>query len=176
MFTEYVNEYVSKYYAMYLELIQSWGISPELSAVIIVAALWIVLYIGRGLSFFRFLMRWLQRLLVVAGLVALGFWLYCVGMEHKLYLDNKAMNGNNPLEQVNVSINGGDTVELMPRDRDMRKSVGPEFTLKADILDVDGEIENTITRTIRLGQSKDIMISLPTLATGSGDFVMPAPR
>ncbi len=176
MLSEYMNEYVMPYYAMYLELIKSWGISSELSYVILLAVLWLVLYIGRGLSFFRFLMRWFQRLLVIGVLVWLGFWLYCAGMEHKIYLDNKAMNGNNPLEQVNVSINGGDSVELMARDRDMSKVVGPEFVLKAEILDADGEIDNTITRTIRIGVSKDIMISLPTLASGSGDFVIPAPK
>lgn len=176
MLSEYMNEYVSPYYEMYLELIKSWGISPELSYVILLVALWLVLYIGRGLSFFRFLMRWFQRLLVIAGLVWFGFWLYCAGMEHKIYLDNKPINGNKSLELVNVSINGGESAELMPRDRDMRKAVGSEFELKAEILDEDGKIENTITRNITIGLSKDIMISLPSLVSGSGDFVIPAPR
>ena len=147
-----------------------------MAGVIAAVILWLILYAGRGLSFFRFLMRWYQRLIVVAGLIALGFWLFYIGREHRIFLDNKTVNGYNALEQVNVSLNGGEIAELTPRDRDMRKVVGPEFELKAEILDGDGETVSTITRKIVIGCSKDIMISLPILAGGSEDFVMPAPR
>ncbi|MBR0278927.1 MAG: hypothetical protein IJQ75_02960, partial [Synergistaceae bacterium] len=121
-------------------------------------------------------MRWYQRIIVVGGLVALGFWLFYIGREHQIFLDNKAVNDFKPLEQVNVSINGGEAAELMPRDRDVRKAVGPEFELKAEIFDDKGEIVNTITRKVFVGCSKDIMISLPILAAGSEDFLMPSPR
>ena len=167
-----MNEYLDVV-RVYLD---AYGISYELAGVIAAVLLWLILYIGKGLSFFRFLMRWYQRLIVIAGLVALGFWLFYIGREHQIFLDNKAVNDVKPLEQVNVSINGGEVAELMPRDRDMRKVVGPEFELKAEILDADGETVNTITRKIVIGCSKDIMISLPILAGGSEDFVMPSPR
>ena len=156
--------------------LDTYGISCELAFVIALVVLWLILYIGKGLSFFRFLMRWYQRLIVIAGLIALGFWLFYIGREHRIFLDNKTVNGYNALEQVNVSLNGGESTELTPRDRDMRKVVGPEFELKAEILDGDGETVSTITRKIVIGCSKDIMISLPILAGGSEDFVMPAPR
>ena len=168
MFNEYLD--VLKTY------LDAYGISYELAGVIALVALWLILYMGHGLSFFRFLMRWYQRILVVGGLVALGFWLFYIGREHQIFLDNKAVNDVKPLEQVNVSINGGEAAELMPRDRDVRKAVGPEFELKAEIFDDKGEIVNTITRKIIIGCSKDIMISLPILAAGSEDFVMPSPR
>ncbi len=167
-----MNEYLDVV-RVYLD---AYGISYELAGVIAAVLLWLILYIGKGLSFFRFLMRWYQRLIVIAGLVALGFWLFYIGREHQIFLDNKAVNDIKPLEQVNVSINGGEVAELMPRDRDMRKVVGPEFELKAEILDADGGTVNTITRKIIIGCSKDIMISLPILAGGSEDFVMPSPR
>ena len=164
----------------YLDVVEtfldSYGISCELAFVIALVIVWLILYIGKGLSFFRFLMRWYQRLIVVAGLVALGFWLFYIGREHRVFLDNKARDDYSPLEQVNVSINGGEPAELMPRDRDMRKVVGPEFELKAEILDDKGEITNTITRKIVIGCSKDIMISLPVLAGGSENFIVPSPR
>ena len=153
-----------------------WGISLELGLLIAALILWLLLYIGRGLAFFRFLMRWYQRLIILAGLIALGFWLFYIGREHKIYLDNKAMNDYKPFEQVNVSINGGEAAELMPRDRDMRKVVGPKFELKAEVFDDKGEITDTITRIITVGCSKDVMISLPVLAADSDDFMMPAPR
>lgn len=168
MFNEYLD--------VVKTFLDTYGVSYELAVVIALAALWLILYIGHGLSFFRFLMRWYQRLIVVAGLIALGFWLFYIGREHKIFLDNKAVNDFQPLEQVNVIINGGEPAELTPRDRDMRKVVGPEFELKAEILDEKGEITNTITRKVFVGCSKDIMISLPVLAGGAEDFVMTSPR
>lgn len=164
----------------YLDVVKTfldaYGISYELAFVIALVVLWLILYIGKGLSFFRFLMRWYQRLIVVAGLVALGFWLFYIGREHRIFLDNKNVNDYKALPQVNVSINGGDIAELTPGDRDMRKTVGPEFELKAEFFDDKGGITNTITQKIVIGCSKDIIISLPVLAGESEDFILPFPR
>ena len=164
----------------YLEIartyLDAWNISPELAGLIVIFAVWLLLYLGKGLSFFRFLMRWYQRIIVLAGLAALGFWLFYIGREHQIFLDNKAVNDYKPLELVRVSINGGEAAELMPGDRDMRKTVGPDFELKAEILNDDEEVINTITKKLKIGCSKDIMISLPVLAVGSEDFLMPSPR
>ena len=169
-------EILNEYWEIARTFLDTWGVSYELAGVIVLLAVWLLLYILRGLRFFRFLMRWYQRIIVVAGLIALGFWLFYVGREHQIFLDNKAVNDYKPLEQVNVSINGGEPEELMARDRGMKKSVGPEFELKAEILDEKGEVVNTITRTVKIGCSKDIMISLPMLAGGAEDFVLPSPR
>ena len=49
MFNEYLE--VLKTY------LDAYGISYELAGVIALVALWLVLYMGHGLSFFRFLMR-----------------------------------------------------------------------------------------------------------------------
>ncbi len=164
----------------YMEIARSyldaWGISPELAVLIAIFAAWLLLFAGRGLSFVRFLMRWFQRLIILAGLIALGFWLFYVGREHQIFLDNKTLGGYKALEQVNVSINGGEPSELMARDRDMRKAVGPEFELKAEVFDEDGNITATITRTVKVGCSKDIMINLPALAGGAEGYILSAPR
>ncbi|MBQ6972045.1 MAG: hypothetical protein IJP86_06780 [Synergistaceae bacterium] len=170
--TEILNEYAG----LVMPYLEAWGISLCQAGLIALVVVWLLLYVLRGVSFFRFLMRWYQRLIVVCGLAALGFWLFYIGREHQIFLDNKAVNDYKPLEQVNVSINGGEAAELMPRDRDMRKTVGPEFEIKAEIFDDKGGIVNTITRRVVVGCSKDIMISLPILAGGSEDFVMPSPR
>ena len=172
-----MTEYIEAFMAKYMELADMSGLRPEHLGVIIFLAVFVILYLGRGLSLFRFLMRWLQRIIVIAGLCALGMWLFCIGREHQIFLDNKTIGGYPALEQVNVSINGGKPVELMSRERDMRKAVGPRFELKAEIFDEDGNIVNTITKMIELrGDSRDVMISLPALAVGAEDFMMPAPR
>ena len=128
------------------------------------------------IAFLKFLMRWTQRLILLAALIALGGWLFYIGREHQIFLDNKTLNDYSALEQVNVSLNGGEVVELMKRDRDMKKVVGPKFELKAEVFDENGEIINTITKTIEPKCSKDIMISLPALAGGAESFILPSPR
>ncbi len=110
------------------------------------------------------------------GLCLLGVWLFYAGREHQIFLDNKTLGDYKALEQVNVSINGAKPLELMSRERDMRKSVGPKCELKAEVFDEDGNITNTITKTLTLDFSKDVMINLPALAGGSEEYILPAPR
>ena len=172
MMTEYMNAFMTEYLALANRL----SLKPEYLAVVILLAVFVVLYLGRGVAFFRFLMRWLQRIIVLGALCALGVWLFYIGQEHQIFLDNKTLGDYTALEQVNVSINGGKIVELMSRERDVRKAVGPSFELKAEVFDEDGKIVNTITKTIELACSKDIMINLPALAGGAEEFVVPAPR
>ena len=160
----------------YFALAERLGISPEMLCGIIVLAVFVILYIGHGLAFFRFLMRWLQRIIVVGGLCALGFWMFWIGREHQIFLDNKTLGEYKALEQVNVIINGEKPAELMNRERDVRKAVGPKFELKAEVFDEDGKIVNTITKTIEPKCSKDIMINLPALLGGAEGFIVPAPR
>ena len=136
-------------------------------------------------AFLKFLMRWFQRLVVLAALIALGVWLFYIGREHQIFLDNKTLGEFKALEQVNVSINGGEVSELMTRERDVKKVVGPKFEIKAEIFDDDGEIAKTITKEIEIDNlckfqfSKDIMINLPALAADpekTENFIVPAPK
>ena len=114
------------------------------------------------IAFLKFIMRWTQRIILLAALIALGFGLFYIGREHQIFLDNKTLGEYKALEQVNVSINGGEVAELLPRDRDLRKVVGPKFILKAEIFDENGEITQNIEREIKICFfSKDIMINLP---------------
>ena len=129
------------------------------------------------IAFLKFIMRWTQRIILLAALIALGFGLFYIGREHQIFLDNKTLGEYKALEQVNVSINGGEVAELLPRDRDLRKVVGPKFILKAEIFDENGEITQNIEREIKICFfSKDIMINLPSLAASSDEFIVPAPR
>ena len=127
-------------------------------------------------AFLKFLMRWFQRLVVLALLVLLGIWLFYIGREHQIFLDNKPLGDFKALEQVNVSINGGEPVEIMSRERDVKKIVGPKFDIKAEIFNEDGELENTVMKTVRVCFSKDIMINLPAFAAEDESFIVNAPR
>ena len=134
------------------------------------------------IAFLKFLMRWVQRLIVLAALIALGIWLFYIGREHQVFLDNKTLGEFKALEQVNVSVNNGEVSELMTRERDVRKVVGPKFEIKAEVFDEDGEISKTIVKEIEIDNlckfqfSRDIMINLPALAAEAENFIVPAPR
>ena len=133
-------------------------------------------------AFLKFLMRWFQRIVVLAALIALGVWLFYIGREHQIFLDNKTLGEFKALEQVNVSVNNSEVSELMTRERDVKKIVGPKFEIKAEIFNEDGDIIKTISKEIEIDNlckfqfSKDIMINLPALAGGSENFIVPAPK
>ena len=169
-----------KAYFNFLVYLMRWCMNPDTMEALKVAGIaivvWVVLYAGRNIGLFRFLMRWLQRIIVFIGLCLLGVWLFYTGREHQIFLDNRTLGEYSALEQVNVSVNGEKYVELMSRERDMRKAVGPKAELKAEVFDEDGNIVNTITKTLELEFSKDVMISLPALAGGNEEFIVPAPR
>ena len=55
----------------YFALAERLGVSPEVLCGIIVLAVFVVLFLLRRIAFFGFLMRWLQRIIVVGGLCAL---------------------------------------------------------------------------------------------------------
>ena len=126
------------------------------------------------------LMRFVQRLALLALLIALGVWLFYIGREHQVFLDNKTIERDGKtfkaLAQVNVSVNGGDPIELFTRDRDLAKVVGPAFSLKVEVYDFVGDDpEKVIELEIRPGFDKDLMLSLPLLAAGREDFILPPP-
>ena len=127
-------------------------------------------------AFLKFVMRWTQRLILLAALIALGGVLFIIGREHQVFLDNKTLGNYKALEQVNVSINGGDVAELMPRDRDVRQAVGPKFAVKAEVFDYDGNIVSVIEREVKVCLSKDVMINLPVFVSSDKGFLLPAPR
>ena len=71
-------------------------------------------------------MRFLQRALALILLVALGVWLFYVGREHQVLLDNKTIELEGvtfkALQEVRVSVNGAEPVELYPRDRNAHQT------------------------------------------------------
>ena len=127
--------------------------------------------------FIKFLVRWTERLILLAALVLLGLWLFYIGREHQIFLDNRTFEDYRALPQVNVSVNNGEVSELTARERDVKKIIGPKFTVKIETFNENGEISTKLEREIKLCfLSKDIMINLPSLAAGNENFILAAPR
>jgi hypothetical protein len=131
------------------------------------------------------MMRALQRIAALCLVAALGTWLFYIGREHQIFLDNKSIEagGRNfralPFVRATVepsSVPNAHPIELMPRDRDLAKVVGPSFRLKVEVLDEFGEeVEKVIERELKPGFSKDMMLSMPLLAADREDYILPPP-
>ena len=125
-------------------------------------------------------MRILQRTAVVLLIIALGTWLFYIGREHQIFLDNKSITRGEQsfkaFEQVNVSVNNGNKIELLARDRDMATAVGPSFVLRVEILDsLGGDVAKVIEVEVRPEFNRDMLINILLLAAGRSDFILPAP-
>lgn len=126
-------------------------------------------------------MRFFQRTAVILLIIALGTWLFYIGREHQIFFDNRTITRGEQnfraLEQVNVSVDGGAKIELLARDRDVIKTVGPSFMLRVEILDsLGGDVERVIELQIRPEFKRDMLINIPLLAAGRSDFILPAPN
>lgn len=126
-------------------------------------------------------MRIIQRIAVILLIIALGTWLFYIGREHQIFIDNKSITRGEQnfkaLEQVNVSIDGGAKIELLARDRDVIKTVGPAFKLRVEILDsLGGDVARVIELDVRPEFGRDMLINIPLLAAGRSDYILPAPN
>lgn len=125
-------------------------------------------------------MRFIQRTVALVLLVALGAWLFYIGREHQVFLDNKTLEYEGKtykaLKMVKVTPANGSAIELLPRDRDVVKVVNPSLSLKIEVMDEFGEtVEKVFDLNLKLGFTKDIMLSLPLLASGQAEYILPPP-
>ncbi len=119
------------------------------------------------------------RLALVLFLIAFGAFLFYIGKEHQVFLDDKAITLGGKeypaLENLRVSVNGGEPLEFVADDRDVTVSDGPALSLKVEITDADGKVLRTVERSVRLCFQRAVMVSLPALAGGAPDFLVPPP-
>ncbi|MDR2136813.1 MAG: hypothetical protein LBO68_00870 [Synergistaceae bacterium] len=122
-----------------------------------------------------------QRIGVLCFIVALSVLLFYIGREHQVFLDNRTIevegDSFRALKFVRVTVNDLPSIELMPRDRDLVAVVGPSFRLKVEIMDAFGtKAERVIEKNLSPGFTKDLMLSLPLLASDRDDYILPPPR
>jgi hypothetical protein len=125
-------------------------------------------------------MRTLLRIAALCIVTFLSVLLFYFGREHQIFIDNRTIEiegrSYRAPQLVRVTINDGASIELMPRQRDLAKIIGPSFRFKVEVMDGAGEqVEKLIERELTPGFSKDIMLSIPLLAHDRDDFVLPPP-
>ena len=125
-------------------------------------------------------MRTLQRIAALCLVAVLSALLFYFGREHQIFLDNRTIEVGEEnfraLKLVRVTVNDAAPVELMPRDRDLVKVVGPSFRFRVEVMDEFGEeVEKVMERELRLGFTKDVMLSMPLMASDRDDWILPPP-
>jgi hypothetical protein len=126
------------------------------------------------------MMRTLQRIAALCFIAAFSVFLFYIGREHQIFLDNKSIEVEGKsfraLQFVRVSVDDASPIELMPRVRDLAKVVGPYFRVKVEVMDEFGEeVENVIERDLKPGFKKNMMLSIPLLVAGREDYILPPP-
>lgn len=126
--------------------------------------------------------RWTIRLLLVLALVGIAFWMFEIGREFDVLIDNEAVTINDReypnVQYANVVLDGeGKPLFFEADDRLIRKMAGKKHTLRVDILDDDQEtVTKTVERQIKLNSdTKAWMISLPAVVGEAPDVFLPNP-
>ena len=127
--------------------------------------------------------RLIIRVALIALLVLLCFFLYYIGKEHNVYLDNKTVTIDGreyeEIEYLSIVIDGNEkgSVEYFAGDRDMVKLRGPSHTIKIVVMDEDTEeVIKTVERKLSLGTVPAMMLSIPAMAEEAANVELPLPR
>ncbi len=114
------------------------------------------------LDFYKKRSFWI-RVAVIALLIALGVWMFFIGKQHTILLDNNRSGDYRPLDEVAVSIDGSEPLDIWSRMRDQMIVTGQGHTLTVTYVD-DNWQEQTITRELDIPVGEVYMLlSLPYL-------------
>ncbi len=117
--------------------------------------------------------------LLLAALAGLGFYCFYGGRaydilvdNHDITLDGKAYLGD---KDVNVFIDGGEPLEMVPQDTMVVTVAGPKHTIKVEILNEDYEPVKTLEGKFSVTSSKKVFLSVPSFAGKAPGWQLIAP-
>lgn len=103
------------------------------------------------------------RIAALILVILLGVWMFFIGKQHTILLDNNKVGDVRALEEVSVSVDGGPAIELYSRMRDQAVVTGQSHTLNVVFTGDDGT-EYTFEKKIKLPIDENMMILyLPVL-------------
>jgi len=112
--------------------------------------------------------RLLVRTIAIVAVIALALWMYFIGRQHTILVDNKTVtlaDGSEikALSTVVVRVDKQDEMELAARDRDQYIVMAQRHTITITYTDDQWE-EHTFSRTFSVPVGLDmVIISIPTL-------------
>ncbi|HOO33134.1 MAG TPA: hypothetical protein PK466_07210 [Thermotogota bacterium] len=120
--------------------------------------------------------RWIIRLLLVVAIILLSIFLYTIGKQHTLLIDNKtvaiAEKEYTQQEIMNVYLDGGEKIEIKAKKRKSVDVVGPNHKIVVEILDGDKNIIRTeeFTFNLKTGDAK-MIVNVPALLGGAKEWI-----
>lgn len=121
-----------------------------------------------------------RRTIIQASLVLLlvlfGAGLYRIGKGFDLLVDNKTITIEDrtyrATSTVRVSVDGGEPIELMKRDRDVISVVGYSHVIRVEELDMDDEVVRSVEKSFRLDRNSGDLLSIPALLGGEEAWIV----
>ena len=89
--------------------------------------------------------------------ILLGVWMFFIGKQHTILLDNNRYEEIRALDEVAVSVDGGEDIDLYSRMRDQAIVTGQGHTISVTYTDSSWE-EHTIVRDIDIPLGENMMI------------------
>lgn len=123
------------------------------------------------------------RLLLLAALIGIAFWMHEIGKEYSVLVDNETVTINGTeypaVARAEVFLDGDETKGLSfeAEDRLVLKMVGRGHILRVNLLEEDGEtVIRTIERRININVDTTAwMISLPAVTADAPGIFIPNP-
>ena len=103
------------------------------------------------------------RLTAIVLVILLAVWMFFIGKQHTILLDNKTVGDFKALSEVEVQVDKQEALFLMPRDRDQAIVTAQKHKVVIKYTDSSwNEVE--IVKTVKLPLSDSMMLlSIPTL-------------
>lgn len=124
--------------------------------------------------------RLVIRIVLLALLLALCAFLFYIGKEHDVMLDNKTVTISGQeykeIPYMTVIVDGDEEreMEFSAGDRDALKLQGPKHSMVIKVIDEQSEkVLKTIEYKMNLGTISSIMLSLPAIVDGAKDVALP---
>ncbi len=120
------------------------------------------------------------RIGLLAALVLFGVYLYTSGKQHQMFIDNLPVEVEGkayaPVEVLRVSFDGKEAIELASGDRDVTQVVGPNHTVKIEVLNESGDVVQTLDGEFKWVSTRKGMFSIPAFMGGAPSPMVDSPR
>ncbi len=103
------------------------------------------------------------RTAAIVLVILLAVWMFIIGKQHTILLDNKTVGEYKALQEVEIQVDDQENLFLGPRDRDQAIVTNQKHKVVIKYVDENWE-EVVIEKTLRLPHSESMMLlSIPTL-------------
>ena len=113
--------------------------------------------------------RMIAQLSLVAVMVVLGGMLFVTGKEHRVFVENKSIDGYKAIKKVLYIVDGGKEVKVKKNKKKLSNVKGTAHEIVV-IYEKGGETHQ-IEKSFKLKAMEEASISIPRLINGSEEWI-----